>query len=192
MSTTFKINRVYTRSGDDGQTGLVGGERVSKNDPRVVAYGDIDELNSFLGLVRCELAAGDTVSALLLELQQELFDLGSELATKTAYPNMWRTEARHVTRLEQLCDSYGEGLPELTSFIVPGGEKVAALFHVLRTVARRAERSLVALVDVEGSTFNVETVKYVNRLSDLFFILARYRLKTTAVDQPLWIKEGER
>lgn len=202
MSTTFRINRVYTRSGDDGTTGLVGAERVAKTDQRVVAFGDVDELNSVLGLVRCEVASGRETSgvgvpdkrldSLLLELQQELFDLGSELATKTEYPGMWRTETRHVERLEKLCDEFGEGLPELQSFIIPGGERCAALLHLARTVARRAERSLVELAAREGSSFNSETVKYLNRVSDLMFVLSRYRLKTIGVDQPLWVKEKER
>jgi cob(I)alamin adenosyltransferase len=128
----------------------------------------------------------------LLELQQELFDLGSELATKTEYSGMWKAEARHVERLEKLCDEFGEGLPELQSFIIPGGERGAALLHLARTVSRRAERSLVELANREGKDFNWETVKYINRFSDLMFILSRYRLKAVGIEQPLWVKERER
>lgn len=192
MGTTFRINRVYTRSGDDGLTGLVGSERVSKTDARVVAYGDVDEVNSVLGLVRCECRSDNRLDSVLLELQQELFDLGSELATKTEYSGMWKAEARHVERLEKLCDEFGEGLPELQSFIIPGGERGAALLHLARTVSRRAERSLVELANREGKDFNWETVKYINRFSDLMFILSRYRLKAVGIEQPLWVKERER
>ncbi len=195
---TFRINRVYTRTGDQGDTALVGGKRVSKAEPRVAAYGEIDELNSVLGLIKERLPTELSSLREPLEfLQQELFDLGSELATPPsgAYPQMIRITAEHVTRLEHACDNFGAGLPELTSFILPGGSETAALFHVARTVCRRAERRIVALA-AEASA-NPEAaltepiLQYVNRLSDLLFLLARYALKQQNKDAPLWEKGGK-
>jgi len=181
----FKINRVYTRSGDDGQTALVGGARVSKSDPRVAAYGDIDELNSALGRVKEDISPDCSELHELIEfLQQELFDLGSELATPPDghYEGMWQVEDRHVSTLEKLCDKFGDGLPELDSFILPGGSPLAASLHLARTIARRAERNIV---DVEVSPV---VIKYINRLSDLLFILARWSLQKEGKDAPLWVK----
>jgi cob(I)alamin adenosyltransferase len=187
----FKINRVYTRSGDDGRTGLVGGDRVSKSDLRVEVYGTIDELNSVLGIVKEKLdLQTQELSPIIENLQQELFDLGSELATQTEYTGMWHVEQRHIDRLEALCDKFGEGLPELTSFILPGGSELVAFIHLARTVTRRAERSLVLLS--ESEQVRPEILKYVNRLSDLFFNLARYTLKLQNKTAPLWVKELER
>ncbi len=186
----FKINRVYTRSGDSGETGLVGGRRVSKASSRVEVYGDIDELNSFLGLAKEQLSSKlGEVRQLVEELQQQLFDLGSELATDPAdaYPEMWHVSSAHVERLEKLCDKYSEGLPELESFILPGGSVPAANFHIARTVARRAERNMIRLKDVSP-----ESIQYINRLSDLFFVLARWALKVEGKAAPLWVKEKDR
>lgn len=185
---SFRINRVYTRSGDKGETGLVGGERVSKGSARVRAYGEIDELNSFLGLLKCELTAETGELAEVLEfIQQELFDLGSELATATEYPGMIKITPEHVLRLEKLCDRYGDGLPELTSFILPGGSKTAALLHICRTVCRRAEREIVSSTE----KLSEPVLSYINRLSDLFFILSRWALKAEGGSAPLWEKGGK-
>ena len=199
---SFRINRVYTRSGDSGETGLVGGARISKAHPRVGAYGTVDELNSVLGIVKERLPEQESGSKLvelhgvIERIQQELFDLGSELATPPSceYPKMWRAKAEHATRLEQLCDHYGETLPELESFILPGGSEVAAFLHLARTVSRRAEREVVSLslsTDPEDAV-NPEVLKYINRLSDLLFILARYCLAAERKTAPLWVKESER
>lgn len=188
----FRINRVYTRSGDSGDTGLVGGRRVRKTDARVEAYGDVDELNSFLGLLKEELTPGTAALRELIEyIQQELFDLGSELATppEDEYPEMWHAAAEHIAALEALCDRYGDALPELTSFILPGGSRVASLLHIGRTIARRAERRTVQLADElagEGKTFNQDIVRYLNRLSDLLFVLARWSLAADNKEAPLW------
>jgi len=193
---SFKINRVYTRSGDSGQTGLVGGKRVSKTDKRVSSYGDIDELNSVVGLAKEKLTAKTSELKELLEfIQQELFDLGSELATPPSaeYPQMLKVTQAQVTLLEKACDHYGEGLPELTSFILPGGSELAALFHIARTVCRRAERAIIELsldTDPESKVSN-EVICYVNRLSDLFFMLSRWSLKAEGKDAPLWVKGGQ-
>ncbi len=196
--TTFRINRVYTRSGDSGETGLVGGDRVSKSDLRVACYGELDELNSVLGLLKEELTEKKKELFPVIELlQQELFDLGSEVATAAGceYPGMWRVGEVNVTALEKLCDRFGDGLPELESFILPGGTKAAGWFHVARCVARRAERSLVLLhqLDIEnGVQTNGNIIKYINRLSDLFFIMARYSLQLDSTDAPLWVPAKER
>ena len=196
--TNFRINRVYTRSGDHGDTGLVGGARVSKACLQVECYGELDELNSLLGLLQTELgAAHGSLPEVIAYLQQELFDIGSELATAPGmeYPGMWKTEAKHVAILEGLCDSFGDGLPELTSFLIPGGSKSAGFLHLARTVARRAERALVHYrneLKSEGKPFNSHLLEYLNRLSDLLFILARRVLVMEGKNVPLWQPERER
>ena len=191
----IKINKVYTRSGDDGSTGLVGGTRVLKNNPRVCAYGEIDELNSVLGWVKEELdAQTESLRPVIETIQQELFDLGSELATAAGhkYEGMWKTTAEHVTALEKLCDKFGDGLPELTSFILPGGSKLAAALHIARVTARRAERQLLDLRDAEKDGVSAEQLQYVNRISDLMFILARWSLHVQGKSAPLWVQEKNR
>ena len=196
--TTFRINRVYTRAGDDGDTGLVGGGRVSKASCQVRSYGEVDELNSQLGVAREELPEGSEKLRKLIEyLQQELFDLGSELATSIgdAYPGMWKTAGSHVETLEKLCDRYGEDLPELQSFILPGGSRAAAALHVARAVCRRAERTVVDYRDElksQGEALNPHLIEYMNRLSDLLFILARRVLADEGKTEVLWQPERER
>ena len=133
----------------------------------------------------------------LTYLQQELFDLGSQLATPAAkeYDGMWKVNPDHITHLEQLCDRFGNGMPELTSFIIPGGSKVAATLHLARTVCRRAERSIAQLsedLSAAGQSFDTLQLVYVNRLSDLLFILARWTLKAEGLAEPLWIREVDR
>jgi cob(I)alamin adenosyltransferase len=193
---SFRINRVYTRSGDDGKTALVGGKRVGKSHLRVTSYGDIDELNSVLGLVKERLSPRtEELKEVIEYLQQELFDLGSELATPPSahYPQMLKISSDQVAQLERACDSYGEGLEELTSFILPGGSEVAALLHLARTVCRRAERSIVLLSEDKDpeSSVSGEVVKYINRLSDLLFMVARWALKAEGKTTPLWVKGGQ-
>ncbi len=164
--------RIYTRTGDQGDTGLIGGRRVPKDDPRVEAYGAIDELNAHLGLVCARLAAPDLVT-LVQTIQNRLFDLGAELATPL--PGKSATApaivAQHVDALEQAIDEYEDALPPLREFILPSGTDAAAAFHAARTVARRAERRIVTLARTEP--LNPEILRYVNRLSDLLFVLAR-------------------
>ncbi|MCB0324301.1 MAG: cob(I)yrinic acid a,c-diamide adenosyltransferase [Bdellovibrionales bacterium] len=195
----IRITRVYTRSGDKGETGLVGGGRVSKASKRVHAIGDVDELNAALGVVKESLTAHTAKLRDLIEfLQQELFDLGSEVATEPGaeYPGMWRASPTHIARLEELCDRYGDSLPELRSFILPGGSPLAAALHFARTVARRAERTLVSLREepsaAQQQPISMEVISYVNRLSDLLFILARWALKAEGVEAPLWQQERDR
>ena len=196
---TFRINRVYTRAGDAGDTGLVGGERIAKNSNRVAAYGDIDELNSVIGIVTTLLTSSTADLLPVLEIiQQQLFDLGSELATPATatYQDMWQANESHVKKLEDLCDKFGSGLPELTSFILPGGSQLAAALHLARTVCRRAERQIVTLARESEQTgqgpFNDCLIKYTNRLSDLFFVLARWSLAKEGKQALLWIRASER
>lgn len=195
---SFRINRVYTRSGDNGETGVVGGGRIAKIHPRVAAYGEIDELNSVLGVVRSDLAQGTAVAAelepLIEYLQQELFDLGSQLATPVSahYPAMWQVGPVHIERLESLCDAYGADLPELTSFVLPGGSRSAGSLHLARSVARRAERAILSFANAEPGEVCPPVIAYVNRLSDLLFILARWVLATDGRTAPLWMQERER
>jgi len=189
---TIRINRVYTRSGDEGYTGLVSGTRVRKNDPRVNSYGEIDELNATLGLVRAHLTPEtQELDPLLENLQQELFDLGSELATPpgTTYPGMWQAASSDVATLENLCDQFSTGLPELTSFILPGGCKAASALHLARTVCRRAERRSVPLLR-EGK-IGPEVVIYLNRLSDLLFTMARFANFACGMKDVLWQPEKQ-
>lgn len=190
----FRITRVYTRSGDDGWTGLVGGARVQKDDPRVSCYGTIDELNAVVGLTGAKLTEKtERLRPVLESLQQELFDVGAELATPSEayYAGMWKVEGRHIVRLETLCDDFSKDLSDLDSFVLPGGGEVAALLHLARTVCRRAERLLVTL-QASSPENNREVLRYLNRLSDLFFILARWSAARDGVALPVWKKETDR
>lgn len=163
--------RIYTRTGDRGETGLVGAQRVPKDHPRVEAYGAIDELNAHLGAVSAGLADPDLVE-LVRTIQNRLFDLGAELATLPPHPAAIPTiGAQHVDALERAIDQYQDALPPLREFILPSGTDVAAALHIARTVARRAERRIVTLARTEQ--LNPELLRYVNRLSDLLFVLAR-------------------
>jgi cob(I)alamin adenosyltransferase len=167
--------RIYTRTGDAGETSLFGGRRVPKNDPRVSAYGAIDELNAVLGVVRSG-GLGTEIDAILERVQHHLFDLGAELATPPEAPagaaaHAPRVAPSWVEALERDIDRFEEALPPLREFILPGGTPAAALLHLARTVARRAEREIVTLGAQEP--LNPDLLKYVNRLSDLLFVLAR-------------------
>jgi cob(I)alamin adenosyltransferase len=168
------VTRIYTRTGDGGETSLFGGTRVSKDDPRVRAYGTIDELNAVLGLAR---AAGcdSEIDGVLEALQHHLFDLGAELATpagaSSAASHVVRMSADRIAGLEREIDRFEDRLPPLRQFVLPGGTPAAAALHHARTVTRRAEREIVQLASLEP--INPELLKYVNRLSDLLFVLAR-------------------
>jgi cob(I)alamin adenosyltransferase len=170
------LTRIYTRTGDDGTTGLSDFSRVPKTDPRLVAYADCDETNAAIGVVQAIGGPAPEVAALLVRVQNELFDVGADLATPVAadpeYPPL-RVTQDYIDRLESDCDTFNEPLTKLDSFILPGGTPAAALLHQARTVARRAERSAWAQVAVDPEGTNVLTAKYLNRLSDLLFILAR-------------------
>ncbi len=165
--------KIYTRRGDDGSTGLFGGPRVRKDDLRVSAYGDVDELNSALGVAREELPEGD-LRALLDSLQSELFTLGAQLATpdaEAAPREVPQITAPHVERLEREIDRLTAELPPMKNFILPGGSRAGAALHLCRTVCRRAERKVVELA--ECAPVPPQALAYVNRLSDLLFVMAR-------------------
>ncbi len=166
--------KIYTRRGDDGSTGLFGGPRVRKNDLRVAAYGDVDELNSSLGVAREEILGQPDLLALVDALQSELFTLGAELATPDADKapkEVPRITPAQVTRLEQEIDRLTSELPEMRNFIRPGGSRAGAALHLCRTVCRRAERNAVTLAD--ESPVSAPALSYLNRLSDLLFVMAR-------------------
>jgi cob(I)alamin adenosyltransferase len=193
MQVAIRITRVYTRTGDKGETGLVGGRRVPKDSLRIEAYGTIDELNSIVGLARVfneeRLSEGEThrfLDEILRKIQNELFDLGSELATPddAAYEGMWLVGEQEVEEMEKLIDECQKELQSLKSFILPGGGKVGAYLHQCRTVCRRAEREILRLSRSEA--IGEWPLKYVNRLSDLFFVLARWIGKRSGEREYLW------
>jgi cob(I)alamin adenosyltransferase len=187
----INITRVYTRTGDAGETALVGGRRVPKDSPRIEAYGTIDELNSVIGLARVFNAEsqGDNhewLDGVLRRLQSELFDLGSELATPddAAYEGMFRVGDGQVTALERLIDECQKDLEPLKSFVLPGGGRVGGFLHQARTVCRRAERRILELSRAEA--VSEWPLKYVNRLSDLLFVLSRWVGKHLGETEYLW------
>jgi cob(I)alamin adenosyltransferase len=185
-----KLTKIYTRGGDKGQTSLGNGKRVAKHDLRVAAYGTVDEANAVIGLVRLETEG--KLDLLLGRIQNDLFDVGADLCTPEEadpkYPPL-RVTAAQVERLEQEIDHYNASLEPLTSFILPGGSRLAAQFHLARTVARRAERDMTALAEQEA--VNAEAIKYVNRLSDLLFVLARHANDDGKADV-LWVPGANR
>jgi cob(I)alamin adenosyltransferase len=179
-----RLTRIYTRGGDAGETSLGDGSRASKLDPRIRAYGIVDELNSHLGIA----LAGELPAALrrpLVRVQNELFDVGADLSVPYDGPDeRLRTTQAMIDGLEALCEEHNEGLPELKSFVLPGGTEAAARLHVARTVARRAE-----IASLEANVNPLARV-YLNRVSDLLFILARAANVLTGRDEPLW-RPGE-
>ncbi len=188
------LTRIYTRTGDDGTTGLADFSRVSKNDPRLVAYADCDETNATLGMVMAIGAPPEQLAGIIRRIQNELFDLGADLATpipvsapEPAYT--LRVTQDYIDRLENDCDELNAGLTELKSFILPGGTPAAALLHLARTVARRAERSAWALREADPDRSNPLAATYLNRLSDLLFILARV---ANPAGDVLWVPGGDR
>lgn len=194
----MRITRVYTRSGDDGTTGLAGGQRVPKWDPRIEAYGSSDELMSVLGWARCELdfeagrfaerADVEHLDLLLEFLGNKLFTLGGDLATRVAdrHPQMPVIVEEDIAHLEKVCDHYNAGLAPLTDFILPGGSRTAAALHAARTVCRRAERAVIMLQENEETGL---TGKYLNRLSDVLFILARWVNTRIGVADVTWNRD---
>ena len=178
-----RLTRIYTRGGDGGETSLGDGSRVSKLDCRIGAFGTVDELNSALGVV----LAGDVPEGLrepLTRIQNELFDVGADLSVPWGVADRLRVEQPMIDRLEQLCDELNAELPELRSFVLPGGTEAAARLHVARTVCRRAERDV--LLGSEEVELNPLVLVYLNRLSDLLFILARSANAAAGVHEPLW------
>ena len=188
----IRITRVYTRTGDSGETALVGGQRVPKDHLRIEAYGTLDELNAVVGLARVfnaeapPSAARDRMEAILKRIQNELFDVGSELATPAAaaYEGMFHVGAAEVTALEALIDECQKDLEPLNSFVLPGGGRVSAFLHQCRTVCRRAERIVLRLGREED--LGPFPLRYLNRLSDLFFVLSRWIAKQSGEAEYLW------
>lgn len=185
-----RLTRLYTRKGDDGTTALSTGKRVPKDSPRVAAYGDVDELNAQIGVVRCA-GVSARIDGELATIQNRLFDLGADLATpasdnpKFAVP---RITAEQVTALERLIDALNEWVGPLENFILPGGAASAASLHLARTICRRAERRVIGLA--RGHDTGEQVVAYLNRLSDALFVMARYENLEAGVDEPLW-RPGE-
>jgi cob(I)alamin adenosyltransferase len=190
--TPVVLSRIYTRTGDDGTTALGDMSRAPKTDPRLAAYADTDEANSAIGVAVTVGQPPADISQVLLRVQNELFDVGADLCNPVtaspAYPPL-RVDESYVTALEQDCDKFNEGLPVLRSFVLPGGTAGAALLHLARTVVRRAERSTWGALEVYGDTMNPLTARYLNRLSDLLFILAR---RVNEGQDLLWKPGGER
>jgi len=174
-----RLSKIATRTGDDGTTGLGDGRRVRKDSARIAAIGDVDELNSNLGVLLCE-RLPDDVRAALVSIQHDLFDLGGELCI----PGHTMITDRHLAQLDSWLADYNSALPPLKEFILPGGSRAASFAHVCRTVCRRAERSIVALGDEEA--VNAAPCQYVNRLSDLLFVLARVLNRADGGADVLW------
>ena len=174
--TPLVLSRIYTRTGDDGTTGLGDASRAAKTDPRLAAYADVDEANCAIGVAVTMGGLAEDLRELLVRIQNELFDVGADLCNpitpEPAYPPL-RVVPAYITALEEACDQYNESLPTLRSFVLPGGTAGSALLHTARTVVRRAERSTWAALAEHGDTMNPLTARYLNRLSDLLFILAR-------------------
>ncbi len=179
-----KLNKIYTKTGDKGTTGLASGDRVAKHNIRIASYGTVDETNAALGLAIIALEPSeekyDDLKAMILRIQNDLFDLGADLATpeipgapEPKYPPL-RITAEQVTRLENEIDELNEELEPLRSFVLPGGTALAAYLHLARTVSRRAERLMVELSETENEIVSIEALQYINRLSDLLFVMSRY------------------
>lgn len=186
------LTRIYTRTGDDGSTTLGDMSRTRKTDARVGAYADVDETNAALGVAIALGGLDDDIVAVLVRIQNELFDVGADLCTPvTAEPQFppLRVTADYIDRLESACDEFNATLSPLNSFVLPGGTPGAALLHVARTISRRAERSAWFLVEADGGRVNPVAVTYLNRLSDLLFILARRA--NPGGDVP-WVPGGDR
>lgn len=191
-----QLTRIYTRGGDKGKTSLGDGKRVPKHDLRVDAYGTVDEVNAVLGLARLH-TAGSAADQMLMRIQNDLFDLGADLciplpeeaADPEAEKMALRIESGQVERLEAEIDSMNADLEPLKSFVLPGGDPAAAQLHLGRTVARRAERVMTALAEAEA--VNPEAIRYINRLSDHLFVMARY-LNAQGPGDVLWVPGGNR
>lgn len=179
--------KIYTKTGDKGETGLFGGERITKSSLRIEAYGTIDELNAFIGFA-VSVITDDSIKILLNKIQNQLFTVGTDLATqeneKTKKLNIKRTPSYFYKDIEEEIDKYHTKLDELKNFILPGGSKGAALLHVCRTICRRAERNVVALNSTVKIGENI--IIFLNRLSDLFFVLARYENAVTGTPDIRW------
>jgi cob(I)alamin adenosyltransferase len=179
-----RLSKIYTRTGDDGTTGLADGERVAKHDVRVEAGGAVDETNSLIGLLLTEPGLIETVASSLRRIQHELFEIGAELSL----PGYRKIAPEHVRRLELELDALNAALPPLKEFVLPGGNRAAAVCHVARTVCRRAERRACAAATEHA--LNPELLRYLNRLSDLLFVMARCLAREGGSEEVLWRRES--
>jgi len=175
-----RLSKIYTRTGDDGTTGLGNGERVDKCDERVEAFGTVDEINSALGLLLTEPDAPAAIRACLTRIQHELFEIGGELSL----PGYRKITLEHVAALERDLDRFNEELPPLKEFVLPGGSRAAATCHLARTICRRAERR--AWAAAKAAAVNPELLRYLNRLSDLLFVMARVLARQDGGQEVLW------
>lgn len=178
-----RLSKIYTRTGDDGTTGLATGERIEKDDPRVEACGDVDETNSALGLLLAEPSLPQNIRDALLQIQHELFEIGAELSL----PTYRRIGIEHIDRLERELDALNAELPPLEEFILPGGNRAAAVCHLARSISRRAERRAWSAAKV--ADVNVHALRYLNRLSDYLFVMARWLATRDGGRETLWHHE---
>ena len=181
-----RLSKIYTRTGDDGSTGLGDGSRVAKDSLRVSAYGTVDELNSTIGMVLAAGGVDEAIREALTQVQHELFDLGGELCI----PGMAMIEDKDIDHLEQMLDGFNDPLPPLKDFILPGGGMAASCCHLARTVCRRAEREVIALARVED--VRPQAQRYLNRLSDLLFVICRVLARQSGHGEVLWQHERRR
>ena len=191
-STTLWGMKLYTKTGDGGTTGLYGADRVSKANIRVEAYGTVDELNSAIGLARAH-GPSAAMDADLEYLQNALFDVGADLATRSSTPyekKITRMDEQDTAFIEAMIDRYQEAAPPFTGFVHPGGTPAAASLHVARTVARRAEREVIRLLHEEDANTHVQV--YLNRLSDLLFVMARAANQAAGIEEHAWLVKGRR
>jgi cob(I)alamin adenosyltransferase len=180
------LMKIYTKTGDKGETGLFGGGRVLKSSPRIAAYGEVDELNALLGVARAE-TPHEPIKKALAEVQSNLFVVGAQLASPKGDPKIERITSAHSESLERQMDVMSESLPPLKSFILPGGGKTSAFLHLARTTCRRAERSMVYLANLPDEKVDSWLLIYVNRLSDYLFVLARLANQLESVDDIPWV-----
>lgn len=177
--------KIYTKTGDSGTTGLYGGARVGKDSVRIAAYGEIDELNAVIGLVRAE-TPHEPVKNSLINIQRSLFTVGAQLAAPGSDPQIESITAKEVSFLEQQMDVMTQSLPPLKNFILPGGGRTASLLHLARTVCRRAERSIVQLSKTSGESVDQWLMIYINRLSDFLFVMARLANQLERIEDIPW------
>lgn len=191
----MKKASVYTRSGDKGLTGLVGGTRISKGDSRIHLYGEVDELNSHIGVALSFVKDEEKVNVdFIKKIQSRLFDVGSQMACELDKREVYKLptiKAENIVELEKEIDLMDSILSKMTHFILPGGTHSASYFHVCRTVTRKIERELVAKLEEESDFVSEEILKYFNRLSDYFFILSRYINQVTGIEEVKWIPENQ-
>jgi cob(I)alamin adenosyltransferase len=185
------LNRIYTRTGDGGRTRLASGAPAAKSDLRVEAYGCVDETNACIGLARLHTGGDGVLDAMLARIQNDLFDLGADLANDSPAPGALRIVQAQVDRLEREIDQLNAELSDLTSFVLPGGSGAAAALHLARTVCRRAEREAVRLAERDGEAVGAPALKYLNRLSDLLFVAARWSNDKGRADV-LWVPGATR